>query len=74
MYELRSATNRGGILHKDEQQLQLLEDELANAKNIDRLRIEKAQLIAQKEMDVAALFAKKSAVFNDIKNAEKDEK
>ncbi|MBO5726222.1 MAG: hypothetical protein J6S00_04095, partial [Clostridia bacterium] len=67
-------TNRGGILHKDEQQLQLLEDELAAAKNIDRLRVEKAQLIAQKEMDAAALFAKKSAVFNDIKNAEKNAK
>ncbi len=71
IYDLRSASNRGGSIHKDEQLLQLLEDKLAEAKNIDRLRIAKAELIAQKEMDAAALSTKKSQAFNDIKGAEK---
>lgn len=74
MYELRSATNRGGSLIKDEQYLQMLEDELAKAKNIDRLRIDKTELIAQKELEAASLSAKKSQTFNNIKNAEKSAK
>lgn len=74
MYELRSATNRGGKIIKDEQSLQLLEDELAEARRIDRLRAQKAEQIADKELAIAEIFKIKSDIFNEIKRSEQDTK
>ena len=74
MYELRSATNRGGKIIKDEQSLQMLEDELAEARRIDRLRNEKAEKIKYQELRLIGLGRIKADLFNQLKQSEQNNK